>query len=167
MEESLFPPHRNESVIIVDDEPMVGDVVLAILRMGGFCKTIFFENPMEAYERIIHSNPPIDLIITDFLMPQMTGRELIVRVRLAYPNLKTILYSGNVQEEDAYEKRLRPRDKPNRFLRKPFTPKTLLDLVHTVFSEPPTRYRLKKALRIRSKRKTGRKSQPSQSMISS
>src|SRR5882672_9736269 len=49
----------------------------------------------------------------------------------AHPELKTILYSGNVQEETVafYPAR------PDRFLRKPFTPKTLIDLVQSVLED--------------------------------
>jgi len=64
-------------------------------------------------------------------MPQMTGRELIQHCKKVHPALKTILYSGNVQEETVafYPAR------PDRFLRKPFTPKALIDLVQSVLED--------------------------------
>jgi CheY-like chemotaxis protein len=114
-------------VYVVDDEPMVGDVVQAILKMGGY-DSIFFQDPNVALEAINGADPKPALLLTDFQMPQMTGRELIQRCKKNHPTLKTILYSGNVQEETVafYPSR------PDRFLRKPFTPKTLIDLVESV-----------------------------------
>ncbi len=117
-------------VYVVDDEPMVGDVVQAILKMGGY-ESVFFQDPDTAFKAISEANPKPALLLTDFQMPQMTGRELIHHCKIAHPTLKTILYSGNVQEETVafYPAR------PDRFLRKPFTPKTLIDLVQSVLSE--------------------------------
>ena len=117
-------------VYVVDDEPLVGDVVQAILKMGGF-ESVLFADPKTAFQALSEANPKPTLLLTDFQMPQMTGRELIQHCKKAHPELKTILYSGNVQEETVafYPTR------PDRFLRKPFTPKTLIDLVQSVLAD--------------------------------
>jgi DNA-binding NtrC family response regulator len=117
-------------VYVVDDEPMVGDVVQAILKMGGY-ESVLFDDPQTAFQALSDANPKPTLLLTDFLMPQMTGRELIQHCKKVHPALKTILYSGNVQEETVafYPSR------PDRFLRKPFTPKTLIDLVQSVLED--------------------------------
>jgi len=131
--ESSSAPVKSAALVwVVDDEPMVGDVVQAILKMGGY-ESVFFSDPQLALSALHQADPLPDLLLTDFMMPQMTGRELIQHCKKALPKLKTILYSGNVQEETLafYPAR------PDRFLRKPFTPKTLIDLVKSVLSEPP------------------------------
>jgi len=117
-------------VYVVDDEPMVGDVVQAILKMGGY-ESVLFADPNTAFQALSEANPKPTLLLTDFQMPQMTGRELIQHCKKVHPALKTILYSGNVQEETVafYPTR------PDRFLRKPFTPKTLIDLVQSVLAD--------------------------------
>jgi len=117
-------------VYVVDDEPMVGDVVQAILKMGGY-ESVLFQDPNAAFKAISEANPKPTLLLTDFQMPQMTGRELIQHCKKAHPLLKTILYSGNVQEDTVA---LYPA-RPDRFLRKPFTPKTLIDLIESVLGD--------------------------------
>src|ERR1044071_7839087 len=62
-------------VYVVDDEPMVGDVVQAILKMGGY-DSIFFQDPNVALEAINGADPKPALLLTAFQMPQMPGREL-------------------------------------------------------------------------------------------
>ena len=126
------PPAMKASalVYVVDDEPMVGDVVQAILKMGGY-ESVLFQDPNAAFKAISEANPKPTLLLTDFQMPQMTGRELIQHCKKAHPLLKTILYSGNVQEDTVA---LYP-SRPDRFLRKPFTPKTLIDLVESVLGD--------------------------------
>ena len=116
-------------VYVVDDEPMVGDVVQAILKLGGY-DSVFFADPTAACKALSEANPKPTLLLTDFQMPQMTGRELIQHCKKVCPGLKTILYSGNVQEDTVafYPSR------PDRFLRKPFTPKTLIDMVESVLA---------------------------------
>src|SRR6266513_4678135 len=115
---------------VVDDEPMVGDVVQAILKMGGY-ESVLFADPNTAFQALSEANPKPTLLLTDFLMPQMTGRELIQHCKKVHPELKTILYSGNVQEETVAFFPTRP----DGFLRKPFTPKTLIDLVQSVLAD--------------------------------
>ena len=120
-------PKPSLLVYVVDDEPMVGDVVQAILKLGGY-RSIYFQEPLRALQVFTEANPRPALLLTDFQMPQMTGRELIQRCKEIEPGLKTILYSGNVQEDTV----AMYRTKPDRFLRKPFTPKTLIDIVNSI-----------------------------------
>jgi two-component system, cell cycle sensor histidine kinase and response regulator CckA len=114
-------------VVVVDDEGMVGDVVQAMLELGGF-RSLHFQDPREALAWFQGPDGKPDLMLTDFLMPHMTGLELIQRVKEVRPDLKTILYSGHVEEResDNYPKR------PDRFLRKPFNAKTLIGVVKSV-----------------------------------
>src|SRR5436309_13228874 len=116
------PPAMKASalVYVVDDEPMVGDVVQAILKMGGY-ESVLFQDPNAAFKAISEVNPKPTLLLTDFQMTQLTGRELIQHCKKAHPLLKTILYSGNVQADTVA---LYPA-RPARFLRMPFPTHTL------------------------------------------
>jgi len=125
-------------VVVVDDEVMVGDVVQAMLEHGGY-RSLYFPDPRQALDWFQDPGHKLDLMITDFLMPHMTGLEFIQRVKELRPDLKTILYSGHVEEResDRYTRR------PDRFLRKPFNAKTLLQVVKSLiegtssYTQPP------------------------------
>jgi CheY-like chemotaxis protein len=121
-------------VYVVDDEPMVGDVVRAMLRLAGY-QCVYFGQPALAIDALAQATTKPVLLLTDFQMPSMNGRELIQQCKQIHPNLKTILYSGNAQDETAAIFAI----KPDRFLRKPFAPKTLIDLVKALLqADRPT-----------------------------
>jgi DNA-binding NtrC family response regulator len=116
-------------IFVVDDERMIGDVVQIILRMDGYIPK-FFHDP-EVACRALQDEPiqPV-LLLTDFLMAPINGMQLIERCKHLRPHLRTILYSGNVDEGIIQTYAVQP----NAFLRKPFLPRTLLDLVRSTLS---------------------------------
>ena len=50
---------------VVDDEPLVGDVVQAILKMGGY-ESVLFADPKAAFQALSEANPKPTLLLTDF-----------------------------------------------------------------------------------------------------
>lgn len=114
-------------IYIVDDEPMIGEVVEAILKLKGF-RPRFFSDPTVALESLANDEPKPDLLLTDFLMSPINGMELIERSKRVRPSLKTILYSGNVGEEIIKYYSVAP----DGFMTKPFLPVTLISTVNTV-----------------------------------
>ena len=127
------PQSAKPLIVVVDDEAMVGDVVRAMLELGGF-RSLYFQDPREALAWFQRPEGRPNLMLTDFLMPHMTGLELIQKVKDVHPDLRTILYSGHVEEResDKYPKR------PDRFLRKPFNAKTLIGVVKSVIEGTAT-----------------------------
>jgi DNA-binding NtrC family response regulator len=117
------------SIYVVDDEPMVGELVATVLEMDGY-QTKLFRNPAEALKTFIAANPRPDLVLTDFVMDGLNGMELIEHCKRAQPTLKTILYSGNVGIEITQRYPI----KPDYFIRKPFQPKNLVDIVGQVLA---------------------------------
>lgn len=124
------PSAKPPIVLVVEDEPMVGEVVQAMLKMGGI-DSVHAKGPLEALEIVKDPHQHLDLLLTDFRMPQMTGIELIQRCKPVRPGMKTILYSGNADERETAEFPV----KPDRFLRKPFTPRVLNELVRAVLKD--------------------------------
>ncbi len=108
-------------VYIVDDEPMIGNLVGTYLQMEGF-EVEVFDQPWVAWAAFRIANPKPDLLLTDFRMPGMSGLELIAACRRLHPSLKTISISGTMSSEDMEAAGV----KPDRFVRKPFNPSALL-----------------------------------------
>jgi DNA-binding NtrC family response regulator len=125
-------PKPSPLIVVVDDELMVGDVVQAMLELGGY-RTIYFQDPRKALEWLQEPYTHPDLMLTDFLMPYLTGLELLQGARAARPNLKAILYSGHVEEREAENY----PERPQRFLRKPFSARTLIGVVKSVLEGQP------------------------------
>jgi DNA-binding NtrC family response regulator len=116
-------------VYIVDDEALIGEVVEAILSLEGFEAKVF-SNPEDAYRAFAGDLKKPELLISDFVMTPMNGMELIERCKELQPQLKTILYSGNVGEEITSQY----PTKPDGFMSKPFLPRTLISLVQSVLA---------------------------------
>ncbi len=78
-------------VFVVDDEVLITKSLALILRHEGF-RVSAFTDPLEALEQI-ESTPP-DLVISDVMMPQLSGIELAIRIRESQPGCKILLFSA-------------------------------------------------------------------------
>jgi DNA-binding NtrC family response regulator len=79
-------------VFVVDDERLIAKTLAMILNQSGFAASPF-EDPRQAIESAASGLVP-DLLITDVVMPGMSGIELAVQFRRDYPNCKVLLFSG-------------------------------------------------------------------------
>jgi CheY-like chemotaxis protein len=80
-------------VLVVDDDALVRNLLVAVVEASG-CAALEASNGLDAMKTFKRSDSVISLLITDFLMPGMDGRELIERLTSKQPNLKAILVSG-------------------------------------------------------------------------
>lgn len=90
---------NNIYIISVDDEPM--NIMLIEELSKGMGKEIIlqsFLNPVDALTHIISN--PVDIMITDFMMPEMNGAELIERARILQPELLSIVITGAGDNEN-------------------------------------------------------------------
>jgi DNA-binding response OmpR family regulator len=78
-------------VFVVDDERVIASTLATILTMSGY-DARFFDNPLEALEAARKVKP--DLLISDVMMPEMSGIDLAIRMKEQYPNCKVLLFSG-------------------------------------------------------------------------
>ena len=111
----------NETILLVEDEDGVRALMARTLRQQGF-EVLTTANGMEALQSArAHGRPP-DLLVTDVVMPGMTGRELADTLREQYPTLKVLFVSGYT--DDALLKRgvMEAREA---LLAKPFLPREL------------------------------------------
>ncbi len=91
--ESTTPPRGSETVLVVEDEETVRQVVREALR--GFGYTVLETGDAEEAVRICAAQPGrIHLLITDVVMPRMNGRTLAQQILKARPDLKVLYMSG-------------------------------------------------------------------------
>lgn len=84
-------------VLVVDDDPLVLDVIASMLADLG-CDVVTADGGMDALEKLnIDAN--IDVLITDINMPGVNGYELVHAVRRHYPGLRVLVCSGYAEPE--------------------------------------------------------------------
>ncbi|MCB9961691.1 MAG: response regulator [Hyphomonas sp.] len=86
-------PDGQIHVLVVDDDPSLGEVIVEILSRQGFTADLE-TNPLEALERIRSDAFHHDILVTDLTMPELSGDLLAQSVKQARPDLPVILYSG-------------------------------------------------------------------------
>ena len=86
-------------IVVVDDEKIVTSAFSTLLKVEGFSDAHFFNSPKEALE-FIKTNSP-DLVISDFLMPEMNGLEFLTEVKKLHPEVSKILLTGYADKENA------------------------------------------------------------------
>lgn len=113
--------HGSETILLVEDEEAVRNLLRDILRRFGYT-VLEAGNGPEAIE-ICHSHlGPIHLVITDMVMPQMSGWEVAEAVAMLRPKARFIYMSGYIEHVVVEERVL---EAGVAFLGKPFTPETL------------------------------------------
>ena len=117
-----------ETVLVVDDEPIVRAIMVRALRDAGYT-VVDAEDASRALARSDGHEGRIDVLITDLVMPGMSGRELAGMLAERHPGLGVLFVSGFPGEE--VERRgLLESGRP--FLGKPFTPEMLIERVRGV-----------------------------------
>ncbi|MGH9720552.1 MAG: response regulator [Bryobacteraceae bacterium] len=118
---------RTATVLLVEDEAPVRDYVRTVLTGAGY-RIIEAANGEEATRASAKHQDRIDLVLTDVVMPGMSGPDLMDRLRETRDDLMVLYMSG--YDRDLLDKRA--LDHSVNFLPKPFTPKTLLAAVAEV-----------------------------------
>jgi CheY-like chemotaxis protein len=132
---ALHSPRGDETVLVVEDQQEVRSLMRHVLRTHGYDVLEAAEGPSaiaacEALER------PISLLITDVVMPGMSGPALAAHLRTVRPHMRVLYISGytdaTVLEHGIGEQQVA-------FLQKPFTTSELTRKVREVLDAPPSR----------------------------
>jgi len=87
----MAEPTKKRTAFVVDDELVITSTLAAILRLNGFDATSF-SAPLEALDAARSQAP--DLLVSDVIMPLMSGIELAIEVKRSCPDCKVLLLSG-------------------------------------------------------------------------
>jgi CheY-like chemotaxis protein len=123
----------SETVLIVEGKDEVRAAMGSSLEMRGYA-VLKACHGKEAVVICRRHAGPIHLLLTDIVMPQMTGPELVQRVSLVHPETKVLYLSGYTS--DALNRR-NMTEPSTAFLQKPFTPDALARRVRAVLDAPP------------------------------
>ena len=86
-------------IVAVDDEKMVTSAFKALFKVEGYSDIHLFNNPKEAVEFLKQNKP--DLVISDFIMPEMNGLEFLTEAKKLHPEVSMILLTGYADKENA------------------------------------------------------------------
>ncbi len=115
----------NETVLVVEDDKAIRDLVDRTLRKAGY-QVILAENGEEAERNVAAQGRDVDVLLADVVLPGTDGKRIAERIRNAFPACKVIFMSG-YDAEIVARNRVLPRHV--RFLGKPFSPIELLQEV--------------------------------------
>lgn len=127
-----FAPHGNfggsETILLAEDEDGVRAIMTEMLEKQGYT-VLAAASGLEALSLLQRHKGPLDLLVTDVVMPQMGGRELADRIRTAMPGLKVLFVSGYTDGAMLKEGEL---EAGTDLLQKPFNPNQLASRVRDV-----------------------------------
>jgi signal transduction histidine kinase len=129
---SLLLPIGTETILLVEDEAGVRRLSVTVLKTQGYVVLEAVSGDM-ALEVARSETGPIHLVVTDVVMPGMSGRELWDRLRMLRPNSRVLFMSGYTDDAIAQHGVLEPGIA---FLQKPFTPFSLARKVREVLDAP-------------------------------
>lgn len=121
--------HGTASILVVDDESLILTMAEMILTEYGY-RVVTASSGQKALALLSREDTKVDLIITDLVMPVMSGRELIERVRQLMPAKKILCMSGYAMPTD--------RQAVTAYLQKPFTSRELLAKAKQLLASAPT-----------------------------
>ncbi|MBI3456043.1 MAG: response regulator [Candidatus Rokubacteria bacterium] len=121
-----------ETVLLVEDEETLRELAREILEMRGYA-VLEARHGGEALVLAEQYPGPIHAMLTDVVMPEMSGRDLASRLTAAHPETKVLYMSGYTDSAIEHHGVLDPG---TAFLQKPFTPDTLARKVRGVLDAP-------------------------------
>jgi two-component system cell cycle sensor histidine kinase/response regulator CckA len=124
-------PTGSETILIVEDEDAVRTLAATMLKGRGY--TVRATGSAEEALRMAVDGEPIDLLLTDLVMPEMNGRDLAARVLEAVPTVRVLFMSGYADEAVARNGAL---EAGAAYLEKPFSGRDLAHRVRQTLDEP-------------------------------
>ncbi len=128
----LPPAKGGKTILLVEDEEIVRTMLMEVLLEEGHT-VLEARDGQQAIEVAASYSGALDLLITDLVMPNLSGREVCERVQAARPGLRVLFMSGYTSDEVI---RGQIAEAHAAFLQKPFRPEALLGKVHEILAAP-------------------------------
>jgi PAS domain S-box-containing protein len=125
-------PRGSETILLVEDEDPVRELARDILTAAGY-KVLAAAGPAEALDASRRHGGPIHLLLTDVVIPEMSGRELVRHLAPTYPEMRVLYMTGHATDTIVHRGVLDPG---LGLLQKPFTPDALTRKVREVLTAP-------------------------------
>ncbi len=120
------------TVLVVEDEATVRDLLADLLQEARF-RVLTAVDADDALALLENRERPIDLLVSDVVLPGISGPELADRLAVRFPTMRTLFVSG-------YETRFQSQHgidlQEHKVMRKPFTPAAFLRAIHELLSNP-------------------------------
>jgi two-component system, cell cycle sensor histidine kinase and response regulator CckA len=126
-------PGGSETILVVEDEASVRSSIKRILSRQGYT-VLEARDGADALQVIAETKRPIDLVMTDLMMPQMGGRELIPKLQTLSKPPRVLVMSGHDEQAAMRGDSFPPGTV---FLEKPFTVEELLQTVRAALDAEP------------------------------
>ena len=115
------------TILLAEDEALLRELGETILRHAGY--TVISVHRRDELDSLLQSHTyEIDVLLTDVVMPEISGQELAKRVRSRWPDVRVIYTSGYPGDE------LKDMHRDASFLQKPFTPAELMQKIREVLA---------------------------------
>lgn len=129
----LISYQGSETILLVEDDESVRKLVRQMLLLRGY-KVLETTRSSEAVDLAGKHSGPIDLLLTDVIMPQMGGHEIAAQVAALRPGIRVVFMSGYPGDPTVNDHKLEP---PASFLQKPFEMGTLWQILRQVLGPAP------------------------------
>jgi DNA-binding NtrC family response regulator len=92
-----LPEEKDIHIFVVDDEIRISETLALILSRDGFTVSAFTD-PLKALEKVPSGSP--DVLLTDVVMPYLSGIDLAIQIKEKCPACKVLLFSGQAETLD-------------------------------------------------------------------
>jgi len=120
-----------ETIVVVEENSGVRDLLNLVLNKNGY-NVLSFDDAESCSEKLKDYDGPLDLLLSDVIVPHMNGPELHKELRKHYPELKVIFMSGHIEDEMT---RCGILDLSSAFIIKPISIRSLTEKVRHVLDE--------------------------------
>ncbi len=131
---SEITPYRNQTVLIVDDNENTRSIVADMVKDLGY-SALTAATSGEAIDWFMNTKQRIDLILSDIVMPEGDGPDMIDKILKIKPDIKVIFMSGYAEDEIVHDSVYKIQGSSAAFMKKPFSLAELKSLLHKQMTE--------------------------------